>query len=35
METQVEMYKGLRRLPRLMKSVAELQKAVFKTDKTP
>jgi UDP-3-O-[3-hydroxymyristoyl] glucosamine N-acyltransferase len=35
METQVEMYKGLRRLPRLAKAVAELQKAVFKTDKTP
>ncbi len=35
METQIEMYKGLRRLPRLAKAVAELQKAVFKTDKTP
>ncbi|MHA7888018.1 UDP-3-O-(3-hydroxymyristoyl)glucosamine N-acyltransferase [Roseicyclus sp.] len=35
METQVEMYKGLRRLPRLAKAVAELQKAVFKSDKTP
>jgi len=35
METQVEMYKGLRRLPRLAKAVAELQKAVFNTGKTP
>jgi len=35
METQVEMYKGLRRLPRLAKAVAEVQKAVFNTDKTP
>lgn len=35
MKTQVEMYKGLRRLPRLAKAVADLQKAVFKTDKTP
>ena len=34
METQVEMYKGLRRLPRLAKAVADLQKAVFKSDKT-
>ena len=35
METQVEMYKGLRRLPRLSKAVADLQKAVFKTGKSP
>ena len=35
METQIEMYKGLRRLPRLAKAVADLQKAVSKTDKTP
>ena len=35
METQVEMYKALRRLPRLAQTVAALQKAVFKTDKTP
>lgn len=34
METQVEMYKALRRLPRLAQTVAALQKAVFKTDKT-
>lgn len=31
MDTHVEMYKALRRLPRLMKTVADLQKAVFKT----
>lgn len=30
METHVESYKAIRRLPRLMKQVAELQKAVFK-----
>ncbi len=35
METQVEMYKALRRLPRLAQTVASLQKAVFKTDRTP
>lgn len=35
METHVEMYKSLRRLPRLAKTVAELQKAVFKPDRTP
>ena len=35
METQVEMYKALRRLPRLAQTVAALQKAVFKTGKTP
>lgn len=35
METQVEMYKALRRLPRLAKTLAEMQKAVFKTGKTP
>ncbi len=32
METQIEINKGLRRLPRLFQQVAELQKAVFKTD---
>jgi UDP-3-O-[3-hydroxymyristoyl] glucosamine N-acyltransferase len=35
MENQVEMYKALRRLPRLAQSVADLQKAVFKSGKTP
>ncbi|PWK62565.1 UDP-3-O-(3-hydroxymyristoyl)glucosamine N-acyltransferase [Roseicyclus mahoneyensis] len=35
METQVEMYKALRRLPRLAQTVAALQKAVFKMDRTP
>lgn len=30
METHVESYKAIRRLPRLFKQVAELQKAVFK-----
>ncbi|MCV2892385.1 UDP-3-O-(3-hydroxymyristoyl)glucosamine N-acyltransferase [Lentibacter sp. XHP0401] len=34
METHVETYKAMRRLPRLMKQVAELQKAVFKNDKS-
>ena len=34
METHVETYKAMRRLPRLMKQVAELQKAVFKSDKS-
>ena len=32
METHIEMYKALRRLPRLAKTVAALQKAVSKTD---
>ena len=35
METQIEMYKNLRRLPRLAQAVAEVKKAVFKGDKTP
>ncbi|WP_439139262.1 UDP-3-O-(3-hydroxymyristoyl)glucosamine N-acyltransferase [Roseicyclus sp.] len=35
METQVAMYKNLRRLPRLAQAVAEMKKAVFKGDKTP
>jgi len=35
MDSQVEMYKALRRLPRLAKTVAELQKAVFNPDKKP
>lgn len=34
METHVEIYKGMRRLPRLFKQVAELQKAVSKTAKS-
>ena len=33
MDKQVEGYKALRRLPRLMREVAELKKAVFKSDK--
>lgn len=35
MDTHVEMYKALRRLPRTMRTVADLQKAVSKPDKTP
>ncbi len=35
MDLHVEMYKALRRLPRLSRLVAELQKAVSKPDKTP
>jgi len=35
MDAQVEMYKALRRLPRLARTVAELQKAVFNAGKTP
>jgi len=35
MESQVEMYKALRRLPRLARVVADLQKAVFNSGKTP
>jgi len=35
LDTHVEMYKSLRRLPRLARTVAELQKAVFKSDRTP
>jgi UDP-3-O-[3-hydroxymyristoyl] glucosamine N-acyltransferase len=34
MDTHVEMYKALRRLPRLARIVAELQKAVSKPDKS-
>jgi UDP-3-O-[3-hydroxymyristoyl] glucosamine N-acyltransferase len=34
MQSHVEVYKSLRRLPRLAKTVAALQKAVFNTDKT-
>ncbi|KAJ56893.1 UDP-3-O-(3-hydroxymyristoyl) glucosamine N-acyltransferase [Actibacterium mucosum KCTC 23349] len=34
MEQNIEIYKGLRRLPRLFKQVAELQKAVSKTAKS-
>jgi len=33
MDKQVEAYKALRRLPRMLRHVAELQKAVFKSDK--
>lgn len=32
MDTQLEIYKSLRRLPRLMRDVAALRKAVFKSD---
>lgn len=35
MDTHVEMYKALRRLPRTARLVAQLQKAVSKSDKTP
>lgn len=35
MDSHLEIYKAQRRLPRLAKTVADLQKAVFKTDKTP
>jgi UDP-3-O-[3-hydroxymyristoyl] glucosamine N-acyltransferase len=35
LDTHVEMYKALRRLPRLARTVAELQKAVFKSDRSP
>ncbi|MFW5655188.1 MAG: UDP-3-O-(3-hydroxymyristoyl)glucosamine N-acyltransferase [Roseicyclus sp.] len=35
LETHVEMYKALRRLPRLARTVAELQKAVFKSGRSP
>ena len=34
METQLEMHKAQRRLPRLARDVAELKSAVFKTDKS-
>ncbi|OAN81224.1 UDP-3-O-(3-hydroxymyristoyl)glucosamine N-acyltransferase [Jannaschia sp. EhC01] len=35
MDTHVEMYKALRRLPRMARTVSDLQKAVSKPDKTP
>jgi UDP-3-O-[3-hydroxymyristoyl] glucosamine N-acyltransferase len=35
MDAHVEIYKALRRLPRLARSVADLQKAVSKSGKTP
>jgi len=35
MDTHVEMYKALRRLPRMSRVVANLQKAVLNPDKTP
>ncbi|MEP5729711.1 MAG: UDP-3-O-(3-hydroxymyristoyl)glucosamine N-acyltransferase [Sulfitobacter sp.] len=35
MDKQVDQYKALRRLPRLLREVAELRKAVFKSDKAP
>ena len=31
MDKQVEQYKALRRLPRLMRDISELRKAVFKS----
>lgn len=34
MDSHIESYKALRRLPRLLKQVAELQKAVFKSGET-
>ena len=33
MDSHIETYKALRRLPKLMRTVAELQKAAFKTDR--
>ena len=35
METHLEIYKSLRRLPRMLRDVAALQKAIFKGDKNP
>jgi UDP-3-O-[3-hydroxymyristoyl] glucosamine N-acyltransferase len=35
LDTHVEMYKALRRLPRLARTVAELQKAVFNSGRKP
>lgn len=35
MDAHLEMYKALRRLPRLAKTVADLQKAVFKSGESP
>jgi UDP-3-O-[3-hydroxymyristoyl] glucosamine N-acyltransferase len=35
LETHVEMYKALRRLPRIARTVALLQKAVFNSDRSP
>jgi UDP-3-O-[3-hydroxymyristoyl] glucosamine N-acyltransferase len=35
MAANIDLYKAQRRLPRLMRAVSELQKAVFKSDKTP
>ena len=35
LDTHVEMYKALRRLPRLARTVAELQKAVFNAGRKP
>jgi UDP-3-O-[3-hydroxymyristoyl] glucosamine N-acyltransferase len=33
MDKQMESYRALRRLPRLVREVAEMRKAVFKSDK--
>jgi UDP-3-O-[3-hydroxymyristoyl] glucosamine N-acyltransferase len=33
MDTHLEIYKALRRLPRALRDVAALQKAMFKSDK--
>ena len=35
MDRHLEIYKALRRLPRVLRDVAALQKAIFKKDKTP
>ena len=35
METHLEIYKSLRRLPRMLREVKALQKAIFKGDKNP
>jgi UDP-3-O-[3-hydroxymyristoyl] glucosamine N-acyltransferase len=34
MDSHIESYKALRRLPRLFRDVAELRKTVFKSDKS-
>ncbi|MDP5335765.1 MAG: UDP-3-O-(3-hydroxymyristoyl)glucosamine N-acyltransferase, partial [Paracoccaceae bacterium] len=34
MDSHIESYKALRRLPRLFRDVAAIQKAVFKSDKS-
>ncbi len=35
METHLEIYKSLRRLPSMLRKVRALQKAIFKGDKNP